>query len=486
MSTCTQSTPVDKSAEYCEIFDKVSEGLGLIDLKGRIVKCNKALALIFGFKNKDELTGKCILRFIPRDTLAMVTTSDWMTKLKQPMRFETELNTPNQTTKWIYVSFAPQFDGNGVLQGAFGVVGDLTDRKAGELQDGLFRAVLDSVAEAVVITDVDGSIEYVNPAFVATTGFDSTAAIGANPRILNSGHHDEAFYSNMWTTIRSGKVWKGILVNKKADGTLYTEDETISPIFDSDGKISKFVAVKRDVTTEIESQRKLAQSEKLNAIGVLSAGIAHDFNNIMTTAVGYASFIESRLPDSDPNKKYLNLILHEIDRATSLARQLLTFSRQDDADVTEFELNQFLINERAMWSRLVGEKYDLQIVVEQSDIYVKMSANKLSQVLMNLVINARDAMPSGGEVVISSEIVDVMSTKSVLLRCFNNGLGIPEEIIDKIFDPFYTTKETGKGTGLGLSLSRDLILSAGGRLYVESTEKDGVTFTVELPLATAN
>ena len=369
---------------------------------------------------------------------------------------------------------------------------DITERKQAEAELIRLKTAIEQSAEAIVITDIDGNIQYVNPAFEQITGYSRDEVIGQNPRILKSGKQEEPFYKDLWDTITSGSVWRGRIINRRKDGSLYTEEDTISPVIDKEGKITNFVAVKRDISKEQMLEEQLLQSQKMEAVGTLAGGVAHDFNNLLTIIQGHAELMMLKISESDPNYRELRQIVNATTRAASLTRQLLLFSRKEMMEFKPINLNETIGNLLKMLKRLIGE--DIRIVTSFDDDLWQVNADEsnLEQVIMNIAVNARDAMPEGGALTIKTEnlslsedeckfIPDSHSGKFVRLTIEDTGTGIPKEIMDKIFEPFFSTKEVGKGTGLGLSVVFGIVKKHNGWINVYSEPGQGAVFRIYLP-----
>ena len=371
---------------------------------------------------------------------------------------------------------------------------DITQQKQVEDTMRSLVTAIEQSADTIVITDLNGTIQYCNPAFERVTGYSKKEAIGRNPRILKSGKHNTELYKGMWATITQGSVWTGHLINKRKDGSLYEEDATISPIRDALGKVSGFVAVKRDVTKQLELERQLQQSQKLESVGRLAGGVAHDFNNLLTVINGYSGFLVKRLKTGDPLRAYADEIKIAGERAASLTKQLLAFSRKELIEPRVLDLNTTIRESAPMLQRLIGEDITLKIHLEDSLGQVMADREQIHQVVMNLVVNARDAMPDGGRIDIQTTNFELgaeastalhpkaMAGRYVLMTVTDNGHGIDETTRERIFEPFFTTKEVGKGTGLGLSTVYGIIKQSGGWIDVVSEVGVGTSFMVFLPL----
>jgi len=376
---------------------------------------------------------------------------------------------------------------------AIGACWDVTDEKREEQQRRLLSTVLESAVNAVLIADAEGRINWVNAAFTDLTGYSPEEVVGQNPRILKSGKHDEAFYRKMWDTISRGNTWHGQLVNRRKNGSLYTEEMTILPVLGVYGAIASFVCIKRDVTLEVDLARQLHQVQRLEAVGQLAGGVAHDFNNLLTIISGNAELALGDLPPQDPTAEALCEIMEASRRAAGLTRQLLAFSRKQILQPRVLDLNVLVAGTEKMLRRLIGEDVALHTQLQPNLGVIKADPGQLEQILMNLAVNARDAMPQGGELTFETENVDIHETypglggvqvhsgRYVRLTVADTGQGIDEEARSHIFEPFFTTKEKGKGTGLGLSTVYGIVKQSGGYIWVESEPGKGTSFMVYFP-----
>jgi PAS domain S-box-containing protein len=350
---------------------------------------------------------------------------------------------------------------------------------------------------SIVITDMSGTIEYVNTHFTLLTGYSQEEVIGLNPRILKSGETSTREYRQLWETILAGGEWRGEFHNRKKDGELYWEQAHISPIRDSGNRITHFIGIKEDITERKHLENQLRHSQKMEAIGQLAGGIAHDFNNILTAIIGYSSIMQLRLPDDSPLKKSAEQINATAERGATLTQGLLAFSRKQVTNPIVVDLNEILNRVHQLLLRLISEDIHLEIITPSSELPVMADSVQIEQVLMNLATNARDALPKGGSIVITAESVKIDSDSELakgfgqpgeyaLLTFTDNGEGMDEEVVRHIFEPFYTTKEIGKGTGLGLSIVYGIIKKHNGYVTCRSTIGTGTSFHIYLPLLTGS
>jgi len=357
-------------------------------------------------------------------------------------------------------------------------------------------AAIDQASETVVITDVEGNIQYINPAFVNLTGYSREEAIGQNPRILKSDTQDKAFYEKMWQTILQGEIWSDLMVNKKKDGSLFSEEVTISPIKNNYGQITNFVAVKRDVSKEVSLEKQLRQAMKMEAVGTLTGGIAHDFNNILTAILGYTEIAKLQLPADDKIRKDLDQVLIASKRATDLVKQLLTFSRQGEEDFHIIKLQPIIKEVLKLLRASLPSTIQLKENIVKETRPVLADPTQIHQVLMNLCTNAKHSIGAEiGTLIVSLSEVQVTDSSCIVdcpqiayanyldLAISDTGCGMDELTRSKIFDPFFTTKEKGKGTGLGLAVVHGIVKQHKGEITVSSRPGQGTTFHIYLPVS---
>jgi PAS domain S-box-containing protein len=356
----------------------------------------------------------------------------------------------------------------------------------------LLVAAVEHAAEGVIVTDASGIIQYVNSAEEAITGYSSDELIGQNPSILKSGKHNDDFYRKLWGTINAGKVWTGRFINKRKEGTEYHEDATISPVYDKSGKLKNFVAVKHDVTKQIQLQEQLFQAQKMEAVGTLAGGIAHDFNNLLQVVLGYAEVMLLRKKEGESDYVDLHKIYQAGKRGADLVRSLLTFSRKVEAQYVPVNLNEEITTVRDLLFNTIPKIIKIDLHLSEDRWSVQADKPQIAQILMNLGVNARDAMPDGGTLTIETTNIqldeeycgihpEAKPGNYVLLTVSDTGRGMDKEILSHIFEPFFTTKEPGKGTGLGLATVYGIVKNHEGFINCNSEIGHGTTFKIYLP-----
>ena len=356
----------------------------------------------------------------------------------------------------------------------------------------LSRAVEQS-ADTIVITDRNGIIEYVNPAFESLTGYGRDEVRGKSPRILKSGEQGTDVYQQLWFTILAGNVYRGILVNRKKNGDRYYVEESISPVRDAEGNITHFIANGRDLTERLHLEEELRQAQKMDAIGQLAGGVAHDFNNLLTIITSYSELALDAVDKGSSLEAKLQEILLAARRAAELTRQLLAFSRKQPQALRVVDLNEVIASIAKTLPRLIGEDIQFSFSPGHGLGTVRVDPVQIEQILMNLAANARDAMPQGGtlrvetsNVILDDEYVQgkcavIRPGRYALITVTDDGSGIPAEHLPHIFEPFYTTKPQGEGTGLGLATVYGIVKQNKGFIWAYSEPKMGTVFKIYLP-----
>ena len=344
-----------------------------------------------------------------------------------------------------------------------------------------------------MITDPHGVIQYVNPAFESISGYSRDEAIGQNPRILKSGEHDEEFYKIMWDSISGGRMWSGLLKNRRKNGLIAYENATISPVKDESGVPVAYVSVNRDVTQERLMQEQLAQSQKMEAIGTLAGGIAHDFNNIIFGIIGYAELALDHVKGDEAATSYVNEIIVASERAGQMVKQILTFSRRSQSEKTIIDVVP-LIKEALKFLRgAIDASIQIHSDIDPDIPMIYADPTQVYQVLMNLCANAAFAMKnSNGVLAVTLACVELEESftsmnsslepgKYVRLTVTDTGEGMTRDTIKRIFEPYFTTKDVGEGTGMGLSVVDGIVRNHGGTIDVWSEPGKGSRFSVYFP-----
>ncbi len=376
-----------------------------------------------------------------------------------------------------------------------GIGNDLTKRIQMEQEMKRLAVAVEQSSESIMITDVDGSILYVNAAFEAITGYLAGEVLGRKPSLLKSGRQDAEYYRKLWECISTGSAWEGRLTNRKKDGSLFDVEVVIYPIHGDSEEVFNYVVISRDITQEMAIEKQMRQTQKMNAIGELAGGVSHDFNNILTAILGYVTLSMEAVEEGGKVYGYLEEIVKAGDRAIKLVRQILSFSRQEEPSFHLVVLQQVLRDSVSMIRTMVKSGVEIEVDIDEQCGPVFGDATQLQQVVVNLCTNAVHALEKGGGVLhLSLRQVELFGAEGGLqvgdltpglYACVvvsDTGCGMAPEVMERIFEPYFTTKKRGEGNGFGLSIVHGIVQKHRGHIVVESEEGKGSTFTLYLPL----
>jgi len=480
------------------LLDAAPVGIVTYRLTGECRGCNAEAARMVG-GTVDQLKQQNFRSIASWQTSGLLRLADRAIATRQTQAAQVPIETTFGKSLYVMarVAMIPSPDGDIVLL----VLGDISDLKRTEQELRILTRAIEQSESSVLITDRAGRIEYANPTLLAASGYRRDEVIGQNPRIFKSEFTPSGVYRDLWATITTGRTWHGELQNRQKSGDSYWERAVISPVTNEQAEVTHFVAVKENVTAQKaaeqaaqDSQAKFEQAQKMEAVGQLAGGIAHDFNNLLTAILGYAEFaLADMAADTPPQTRSdIEQVVKAGERAARLTRQLLAFSRRQRVEAKVLDLNQLVSELTKMVGRLLGEDIRLELKLAESLGHVCADPGHLEQVVMNLVVNARDAMLHGGHLTVATEDVDLDDTFAsgheglipgpyVALRVIDTGTGVPARLLGRIFEPFFTTKSAGKGTGLGLSTAYGIIKQSGGCIDVHSPAGEGTTMSVYLP-----
>ncbi len=375
-----------------------------------------------------------------------------------------------------------------------GTFQDITARKQAEERIASLVAAVEQTTDDSILLDLEGRIQYVNPAFERTTGYSSEEAVGRDVNDLLCRGLDEALLPEIWESIRKGHPWRGRFSNWTKDGRLILLDGAVSAIRDPSGAIIGYVSARRDVTKQVEIEAHLAQAVKLEAIGTLAGGIAHDFNNILSAIVGNTQLALMRCADDPAVQHDLEVVLQGARRATDLVKQILTFSRHALHEEGPVQVG-LIVKEASKFLRAtVPSTIEIRMDVQSTSV-VLADPTEIHRIIVNLCTNAALAMhEQGGVLEIGLADVDVDSSlaqqfpgvaagRFLRLRVRDTGHGMSREVVEHVFEPFFTTRDVGKGVGLGLAVVHGIVTSLHGAITVQSAPGKGTTFEVYLPVA---
>ncbi|MEJ2422511.1 MAG: PAS domain S-box protein [Acidobacteriota bacterium] len=485
----------ESEARYKLIVETSPDGIAMADLEGRITAVNEMVLKMGGFDRMDEVIGRPFIDFIAEPERERAAAELVRVAAQNEMHgVEHTLLRKDGSTFQVEWSASIVKNDDGRPTGVIANLRDITTRKSAESQLRLLGETIEQAHDAILVTDTAGSISYVNPALEKLTGYSRLELLGRNPRLFRGGQKEPGFYKGLWSSITAGNVWTGTFSNERKDGTAYEARTTVSPVRDEKGGITHFVSVMRDVTRERELEEQLQQAQKMDAVGRLASGIAHDFNNILAAILSYSDLALARKNTVSQMKGFVIQIAHSAERAATLTRRLLAFSRKMEEDGAVIQLNDCVRSISSMLERLVGESISVTTRLAEDLWGVNCNPGQIEQILVNLVVNSRDAINGSGAVVIETrnteldaplnlDAPEVAPGNYVQLSVADTGTGIAKDVQHKIFEPFFTTKSKAKGTGLGLSIVYSQVRSMGGTVHLYSEPGQGATFKIYLPAA---
>lgn len=384
------------------------------------------------------------------------------------------------------IQIFPKLQQDGRLDGLVFLITNITGRVLREREKVMWLTAINQSAGMICITDTAGNVEYVNHQFTQMTGYTFEEVAGKPIRLLRSGLQSPEFYKELWDTITSGRTWTGRLQNRRKNGEIYWEYQKITPIRNEHGETVNFLAIKEDVTREMQAAQKIMESDKLAAVGILAAGVAHEFKNYLGGIIGNASFVLDQLDDDeaiDLARQTLSDIITIGEQANQVAMSLLTYSKAGTDQFSRESLRKIIDQTASLVSKGLRSRAIELLIYEEEVREAEIIPGKIQQLLLNLIINAEQAIGKNGVITISLTCDDTFA----YLRVGDTGNGIPHDNLSRVFDPFFSTKGVwGKdevvGSGMGLAICRNVAIEHGGNLTVESLEGIGTTFTLTLPL----
>ena len=600
-------------AQYRALIEEAADAILVVDSSGRIIEANPTACALTGYPRPELLSLGILDTYPPEERVAAAAQMAALPVGERIVK-QRRLRRRNGSDAMVEISARRLADGR-----AQGIIRDISQRLRDEDRLRWLTAATEQSPAAVIMTNTDGKIEYVNPGFTAMTGYAPDEVIGQTPRVLKSGLTRLETYQDLWSTVKQGRTWRGELCNRTKHGRLYWHSASVAPIRDTDGRVRHFMAVQQDITARIEAEtalrerenrltrvidsnivgmgywnasgttadandeflrivgqtrddlvagrvtfraatppefsgatdRALAevaagrpvapwemelvrpdgrrvpvvvgiaplndrcdqgvmfllditdrralevqfrQAQKMEAIGRLAGGVAHDFNNILTAIRGYSELLQQDLHPGHPAFDDATEIRNAADRAAVLTRQLLAFSRKQVMEPCVLDPNGLVRNIEKLLRRLLGDDVTLTTRLSPELGVVRADPGQLEQVLVNLVVNARDAMGKSGTVTVETGNVDVDAAFAasraglrpgsyVTLSVCDTGDGMDAQTRARVFEPFFTTKGPGKGTGLGLATVYGIVKQSDGYIDVASQPGEGATFTVYLPRA---
>ncbi|NVN99839.1 MAG: PAS domain S-box protein [Geobacteraceae bacterium] len=395
--------------------------------------------------------------------------------------------------RYLVFSAAPIFGDRGEIVAAVETLEDMTEQKLLEEKLVNLTYAVTQCPIGIIITDSSGVIEYVNPRFTEITGYEHDDLLGEHSVMFKWVEASDKVYREMITTILDGKEWRGRFHKRKKNGDLYWEDTLIAPIKSSDGEVTNFIAMNEDISDKVRLEEELHYSQKMDSIGRMAGGMAHDFNNILTAISGYVGIMEFYTPEESPLTSSLTQVRNSVERAAALVQSLLDFSRRQRTNPLPVNLNDIVKRVGSLLSSLLGEDITVHKFLSEAPLEITADTVQIEQMIMHLVNNSRDAMPHGGDLWIGTRRATLDNDfvrrygygtigDYALLTMTDNGSGMDAATLEKIYEPFFSTKGVGKGSGLGLSVVYGCVKLHKGFLTCYSEPEKGTQFNIYFPL----
>jgi PAS domain S-box-containing protein len=463
------------------------------DQEGRFLAVNLAFARKFG-RAAAALTGTPVAELVhPDDVPALTRAAQEVQGPAHRAVSEQRWMTP-QGVRWFSWEETAQVDASGAVTTIRAVGRDITRQRLAEEQFYRLSRAIEQSPVAIIITDLDGHAQYVNPKFTEVTGRTLEDLLERNIEVLRDGHPDEESYRKFWEVVRAGGEWRGELSTRRPDGSVVWESVKVSSMRSPAGEITNFLCLREDITSRKSLESELRQAHKMESLGTLAGGIAHDFNNLLAIIHGYSEFCLQGGAEPAVIQKSLQEIHRAAQRASGLVKQILTFSRKAEIRYAPVDLNQLARDLVALMSETFPRTVTFQLGLAEKLPPLLADQTQVQQIILNLCVNARDAMPHGGVITVTTSVrlgAELQSRhysaeparRYACLEINDTGSGIPPEVCARIFEPFFTTKQPNHGTGLGLAVVYGIATSHNGFIDVDSTVGIGSTFHVYLPLA---
>jgi two-component system, cell cycle sensor histidine kinase and response regulator CckA len=479
------------------VLDHLPDMLWMKDLEGHFLLVNDAFAGACGRNSVEEVIGKTDFEIWPEDLARRYAADDKEVIRERKSKLVEEPIIDRGVTKWFETFKTPLYGSQHEVMGTVGSARDITDRKTAEQalrqSEEKYRKILETIADGYHEVDLKGNLTLVNDSLCEILGYSRDELLGKSYRELMDVENAERIFGAYNAVFRSGIANPEFSYQvRRKDGAVRDISVSIALMGDGAGTTTGFRGIFRDITERRLLEEQLRQAVKMEAIGRLAGGIAHDFNNLLTAIMGYTTMLTLEMREEEPARRRLDQINRAATRASDLTRQLLAFSRKQVLEVSVVNLNDLVRDIESMLKRLLGEDVELITELGQDIGNVRADQPQLEQVAVNLAVNARDAMPTGGTLTLETlnavldesycaSHTEVKPGEYVLLCVSDTGHGMTPETCARAFDPFFTTKPTGAGTGLGLSTVYGIVKQHGGHVAVYSEAGRGTTFKIYLP-----
>ncbi len=477
--------------QYLELLENIKLAAMTVDIRGNLTYCNDHLLELLGYEQKETLGANIFELLLPYygDSLKR----GFLRHLKAgdiPTHNEVRIKTKEGVERYMVLNNTLLRNTQGEVVGFASIGDDITEQKRSDQTLFLQSSALSSAVEGIVIQKISGEIEWVNKALLELIGYEESEVIGNSfKNLIRSDHKDEDFYEAIDRTVHAGLVWSGELVNRRKDGSLYHEYMTITPVKDEFDEISHYISIKRDITEQkkLEEENRIlaeqfALSQRIDSLGKLAGGIAHDFNNLLVPIIGFADIGMMNETADKSIQESFRQIKDAGEKAAELTKQILAFGRKQMLKLEVLDMNKVISDFQPMLVRLIGEQVLISFELDERELLIEADKGQLEQIIMNLAVNARDAMVKGGELTITTRVESLDIGEHAVLLFKDTGAGMASDTLEHLFEPFYTTKPQGSGTGLGLSTVFGIVKQHNGTIEVSSTLNQGSEFIISFGL----
>lgn len=487
---------------YRTIVTTSAEGIWTLDTEARTTFVNDRMASMLGYR-PEEMLGRKLYDFMDREARARAAQTFMRRERRTGEGGDFRFRHRDGSAVWTRPATSPLLGPRGEFVGALAMVSDVTERRRAEEKLARLAAIVESSEDAILTMSLTGTILTWNAGAQRLYGYRASEVIGCHVSIVVPPARSPEL-SHVLRQVRSGHAIRNLeTVRRRKDGSEVIVGLSISPLRDTDGRLTGASAIARDISElrKGEEERRhledqLRQSQKMEAVGRLAGGVAHDFNNFLTAILGFSEVLERELGPQHPARGRVRQIHKAGERAAALTRQLLALSRRQNLRPEVLDLAELVQSLLGLIGRLIGDDIRLAFLAPPDLGPIEADRSQLEQVVLNLAVNARDAMPSGGvltfelrEVVLdalqASARVGLRPGPHVALKVSDTGMGMDAGVRERIFEPFFTTKPPGQGTGLGLSTVHGIVHQSGGSIAVASAPGHGATFEIHLPRAAA-
>jgi len=499
-SEIAERNRAEKSLKKTEIFfkdtlDDMLSFIAVLDSTGRIIFVNNTSLVTMGIK-PGNITGKLFSDiFWPKMTTLASNVKKYIDLCAKGEMPSGEIHAPTADGSLIWLEFClhPVFNDSGTVTYLIAEGRDISIRKRADADRIRLEAAAEQSSDIIIITDIDKTIQYTNHAFERITGYSREEIIRKQKKIFNPyAENSPDLNQRINETLSRGNTWKGNLKSKKKNGTSFYVAASISSVRDSKGKIINYVSIQRDITEELSLRKQLQHAQRMETIGTLAGGIAHDFNNLLSPIIGYSELTLLQASGESEITNNITAILNSANRAKDLVKQILNFSKKEEKNLKPLRLQLLIKEALSMVRSLIPTTIEIIYEIDNNCDLIMADSTQLHQVIMNLCTNAYQAMEgSGGTLTLAltsnylakkdQAALNLDPGKYVCLKVADTGDGIEKQIMEHVFDPYFTTKEHGKGTGLGLSVVHRIVKSHGGAIKVQNNFKKGTEFKVYLP-----